>query len=290
MQSIKRDPAPSRIAYRLRRLWLTPMFRQTVRVGLPLAMLASIIGWAASQERYQMAVQDKYAEIRASIEDRPEFRVNLMAIDGASTSIADDIREIVPVDFPISSFDLDLDGMQDRIAELDAVLQVDIRVRRGGILQIEIKERQPAAVWRVGRDIELLDAQGYRVAVIGSRLERPDLPLLAGTGAEKQVAQALELLQIAAPVAPRIRGLVRMGERRWDLVLDRNQRILLPENNPVQALLQVMALEQASDLLARDIASVDMRNIKRPTLRMAPAAVQELRRIRDIAQEADKHD
>jgi len=287
LAALRHDPAPSRIGYRLRRLWLTPLIRQTIRIGLPLVLLASALGWAASQDRYRLAVYDKFAEIRSSIEERPEFQVNLMAIDGASDSIADDIREIVPVDFPISSFDLDLAGIRNRIAELDAVLRVDVRVRRGGILQIQIEERAPAAVWRLGRDIELLDAQGHRVAVIASRRARPDLPLLAGTGAEKQVPQALELLAVAAPVAPRIRGLVRMGERRWDVVLDRNQRILLPEINPVQALLQVMALEQASNLLARDIVAVDMRNPARPTLRMASQAADQLRRARDTVQGAD---
>ncbi len=290
MQSLSlahRDPAPSRIAYRLRRLWLTPLFRQTVRLGIPLFLIASAIGWAVSQEQLRISVHDKISELRASIEERPEFQVNLMAIDGASDSIADDIREIVPVDFPISSFDLDLTGMQDRIAELDAVLRVNVRVRRGGILQIQIEERLPAAVWRVGRDTELLDPLGHRVAVIGDRLDRPDLPLLAGTGAAYHVAEALELLKVAGPVAPRIRGLVRMGERRWDLVLDRGQRILLPEKNPIQALLQVMALEQAGDLLARDVVSVDMRNENRPTLRLASPALDELRRIHEIAQGAD---
>ena len=288
MQSLSsHDPAPSRIAYRMRRLWLRPVFRQTIHFGLPMVLAVSAVGWAIGQERHRLAVSDKIAEIRASIEERPEFRVNLMAIDGASNSIADDIREIVPVDFPISSFDLDLMAMQHRIAELDAVLQVDIQVRRGGILHIQIEEREPAAVWRVGRDIELLDALGHRVAVIGSRMERPDLPLLAGSGAENHVAEALELLAAAVPVAPRIRGLVRMGERRWDLVLDREQRILLPEINPIQALLQVMALDQASDLLARDITAVDMRNAFRPTLRMAPSALEELRHIQNADQGAD---
>ena len=290
MQSLgarRRDPAPTRIGYRLRRLWLTPIFRQTIRIGLPMVMVGAGLAWAVSQESLRLAVHDKIAEIRLSIEERPEFSVNLMAIDGATDSIADDIREIVPVDFPISSFDLDLAGMQDRIAELDAVLRVDIRVRRGGVLHVQIEERVPAAVWRLGRDLELLDALGHRVAVIGARTDRPKLPLLAGLGAEKQVPEALELLAIAGPVAPRIRGLVRIGERRWDVVLDRGQRILLPENNAVQALLQVMALSEAKDLLARDIVAVDMRNESRPTIRLAPQAIEELRHIRDTSQGDD---
>ena len=73
-----------------------------------------------------------------------------------------------------------------------------------------------------------------------------------------------------------------MGERRWDVVLDRDQRIMLPETGSVEALEQVIALDQAQDLLARDISVVDMRNAHRPTLRMGGAAVQELRKIKAI--------
>ncbi|MDZ7909564.1 MAG: cell division protein FtsQ/DivIB [Gemmobacter sp.] len=45
-----------------------------------------------------------------------------------------------------------------------------------------------------------------------------------------------------------------MGERRWDIVLDRNQRILLPAKEPVRALERLLALDKAEDLLKRDIA------------------------------------
>lgn len=273
----RRDPAPSRLAYRLHRLWLRPVFRRLLWVGLPIMVLGVSVAWFFAQEANRLALHDAVSELRRSIESRPEFRVDLMAIDGASVSIAEDIREIVPVDFPVSSFDLDLPGMQRRIGELDAVERVDIQIRQGGVLQVTIQERQPAAVWRVGQDIELLDAIGHRVAVIHARTERPDLPLLAGAGAEKSVAEALAILQAAEPVADRVRGLVRVGERRWDVVLDRDQKIMLPETNPVQAMLRVMALERAQDLLARGVRVVDLRNPDRPTLRLQSETASEFR-------------
>jgi len=50
----RRDPAPSRWAYRLNRLWLTPLFRRLVLRGLPALLLAGLLGsWLApSSERY----------------------------------------------------------------------------------------------------------------------------------------------------------------------------------------------------------------------------------------------
>jgi cell division protein FtsQ len=68
-----------------------------------------------------------------------------------------------------------------------------------------------------------------------------------------------------------------MGERRWDMVLDRDQRILLPGQDPVAALNRVIALDQAQDMLARDLSIVDMRLPRRPTIRLAQPALADIR-------------
>lgn len=273
---VKSDPAPSRAAYRLQRLWLTPSFRKFTMVWLPILMVGlSFTVYFAGQDRRD-AVTLWVADIRNSIETRPEFMVNLMAIDGASREVSEDIREVMPIDFPVTSFDLDLEAMRQTIQGLDAVADAKLRVRPGGILQVEVSERVPVVVWR-GRDaIEILDRTGHRVAPLVARAQRPDLPLLAGDGAHKSVPEAIAILDAAAPIKDRLRGLVRMGERRWDVVLDREQRILLPEENPVEALERVMALNKIQDLLARDLVAIDMRNKNRPTLRMSATAMDQL--------------
>ena len=104
------------------------------------------------------------------------------------------------------------------------------------------------------------------------------LGLALGIGTLALAAQAWKRM-----ARGRLRGLVRMGERRWDVVLDREQRILLPETQAVQALERVIALEGAQDVLARDVARVDMRLAQRPTVQMNKDATQELWRIRQIS-------
>lgn len=276
----RRDPAPSRWAYRFQRLWLTPTFRQMTRIGLPMLSVFFFVGWFLNDPATRESLAEQITDIRRSISERPEFMVKLMAVDGASEELAEDIREILPMDFPLSSFDMDLEEMKAVVQQLDAVASVDLRIRPGGILQVQVTERLPAIVWRINGYLELLDATGRRVAALPNRAKRGDLPLIVGDGADKAVPEALRIFEAAAPLNSRLRGLVRMGERRWDLVLDRDQRILLPETEPVDALEQVIALDQAQDLLARNLAAIDMRNVSRPTLRMAPQAVDELRRIK----------
>lgn len=286
MRSLKRhkrsahDPAPSRLAYKLERLRLTPGYRGFLRIGVPVLAVAGVIGFLTTDERAQAHIDYGVSEMRRIIEERPEFAVHLMAIDGASRELADDIREVLPYDFPISSFDLDLEEMRQAVMELDPVAQADIRIRSGGVLQIEVQERLPAIVWRGPQGVETLDAEGHRVGALIARAERRDLPLITGVGADMAVPEALQLFAVATPLSEHVRGLVRMGERRWDMVLDREQRILLPENDPISALQRVIALHQAEDLFSRDVTAIDMRLGQRPTIRLAENAITELWRIR----------
>jgi cell division protein FtsQ len=89
------------------------------------------------------------------------------------------------------------------------------------------------------------------------------------------VTEALQIFNTARSLGSRVRGLVRVGERRWDLVLDRGQRIMLPVERPVRALERVLAVNEVQDLLERDVAAVDMRLGQRPTIRMTKAASED---------------
>ena len=276
-EGARRDPAPSRIAYRWHRLWLTPVFRATVRVGLPGFAMAMAGGMWLSDDGNRGTLTAGIAGIRASFEERPEFMVNLLAIEGASPILADAIRDRLALALPMSSFALDLAAIRAEVGRFDAVLAADLRVAPGGILTLTVTERTPAALWRGPEGLFLVDATGHRIGAAAHRGVRPDLPLIAGDGAPAAMAEALAILDAAAPIAPRIAGLVRVGERRWDVVLDRDQRLMLPALDPVRAIDRILALDAAQGLLARDIVAVDLRLPHRPTVRLAPGAARTLR-------------
>ena len=68
-----------------------------------------------------------------------------------------------------------------------------------------------------------------------------------------------------------------MGERRWDMILDRNQIIQLPENEPINALKRILALNSTQNILARDVETIDMRDTSRPILRLSDVATEIIR-------------
>ena len=275
---LRRDPAPSRWAYRMQRLWLTPIFRVTMRVGLPAFVITLAAGIYLSDQARRDAVGNSYVALKSSVEQRPEFLVGLLAVDGASPELSDAVRAKLNLTLPISRFDLDLDALRARAETLDAVASAEVKIGAGGVLQVVVTERQAAYVWRSAAGLMMIDATGHRIAGLAERADRADLPLVAGDGADTAVAEATALYAAAGPLAPRIRGLVRISDRRWNIDLDRAQTVLLPANNPAEALDSLLALNKAEDIFARDITAIDLRNEHRPVLRMAPFALDELRR------------
>ncbi|OOY18729.1 cell division protein FtsQ [Thioclava sp. DLFJ5-1] len=275
----RRDPAPSRLAFKLERLWLTPAVRAFTRIGVPIVLIVAGLGlWLGDPGRRAELVA-QVQDVKDAIEHRPEFMVKLLKIEGASPEVAHAVRAMLPVGLPASSFDIDLDAYRDTIRRLDAVADARLVIRPGGVLEADVTERVPAILWRQPGGLEMLDASGHRVATLISREARPDLPVISGMGADKAVPEALEIIADAGPLLPRLRGLERLGERRWDLVLDHDQRIMLPETDPVAALDRILALNTAEDLLARDFTVIDFRNKDRPTIRLSDNALAEFRRV-----------
>ncbi|WP_232829466.1 cell division protein FtsQ/DivIB [Tropicimonas sp. IMCC34043] len=277
-----RDPAPSRWSYRMHRMWLTPAYRRMLRVGLPGLLVAGLALWFLSDKARVEDITTWVDETKRAVEERPEFMIKVLSIEGASPELADAVREQLALRLPLSSFDIELEPMRQNVESFNAVASARMRIKPGGVLVVEIVERQPAVLWRHVGGLSLLDAEGNLVAGAAARTDWPDLPLVAGQGVEQAVPEALALIAAAAPLAGRLRGLMRVGERRWDVILDRGQRIQLPEKNAVAALERLIALDQARDMLDREITVVDFRNPLRPTVRLTSYGVEEIQKIRDF--------
>ena len=281
MRSLMLDPT-SRWGYRFQRMWLTPLFRALLRTGVP-CLISGVITYSyVSQPEVRMALAAKVVTAKASIQERPEFMVRLMAVEGAGPDVAEAVRRAVHLDFPVSSFDLDLEALRETFETLPPVKRATVRVRPVGVLEVGVTERQPSLVWRHSGGLSLLDIDGVQTAALTARADRAKLPLVVGAGADKAVEEALALFRAGAPLTSRLRGLRRMGERRWDVVLDRGQVIQLPETGALRALERVILLDQAQELLARNITHIDLRNPRRPTLRMGEGSLEEFRKIRGM--------
>ena len=129
-----KDPAPSKWGYRWQRMMLTPGVRAAIRIGIPLSLIAVIAGTWFSREDRRADLFAQIDSIRAAIEHRPEFMVTDMTVTGADPETVADVARVLPLSFPVSSFDLDLEEMRRTVDALNAVQEARVRIGEGGAL------------------------------------------------------------------------------------------------------------------------------------------------------------
>ena len=274
----RRNPGPSKLAYRLTRGWKKPWIRRGALVVLPIALVSAMI-WRAATDPWVIAtVADARGELVNMMSQRPEFAVKGIQIRGASEALAGKVEATLALPGNASSLNTDVAALQSRLMEIAAIRDARVQLKSDGVLHVAVDERHAEALWRDGEGaLWLVDREGVEIADVESRTDHAELPLVLGRGAPKQMAEALSVYRAAPDLRTRLRALVRIGERRWNVALDRGLTILLPEHRPVAALERVMAWHFGEELLDRSLVSVDMRLPDRPTLRMSPEAAETYR-------------
>ena len=282
MRSLKRkmrttiDPAPSIISYRLMRLMLIPRLRLILTLGIPSLIIfcGTLILFLNINVHENIEALKK--DLKRALVERPEFMIKVASVDGASDELAHEIREIMPLNFPVSYFDLDIKYLHKVLNDIPAVASAAIKVTVSGVLQIDISERTPAFIWRKDDVISVIDEKGKFIRLATSRLDYPELPLVIGEAANLSIADISSLMEDNQYFLDQVRAFVRVGERRWDLVLDNNLRIMLPQAEFLAAFDRLMLMSESGSLFSNQLSSIDMRLVERPTVRVGAASVDRL--------------
>jgi cell division protein FtsQ len=142
-----------------------------------------------------------------------------------------------------------------------------------GQLQIEIKEREPYALWQSNRRVSVIADDGTVLeGFVAPQLLT--LPLVVGRGAETRAKDFFELLDRFPAIRDQVLASVLVGERRWNLRLRNGLDVRLPETEVAGALERLVTLDREARLLTRDISIVDMRLSDRVTVRLSEKASQ----------------
>ena len=271
------DPAPSRIAYRIMRLMLIPRLRLIFTLGFPsLLIFCATLGLFININVWENISAIK-KDLKFAFVERPEFMIKVASIDGSSDELANEIREILPLDFPVSYFDLDIKYLHKVVNEIPAVASAAIKISVGGVLQINVTEKSPAFIWRKDNVMSVIDETGSFIRIANSRVDYPKLPLVVGEAANLVVSEISSLMQANEYFKDHVRAFIRVGERRWDLILENNVRIMLPQREFLAAFDRLMLMNEAGSLLSGRLSNIDMRLVVRPTVRVDTVSVDPLR-------------
>lgn len=277
MNQIKSYPRPSKIRYRLERVWLRRWFRKLVfYLSLTLVFLIlCLLIFIYSNHRIKLKEYKNY--FKNYVFERPELSVSKLEITNANLDLVNQINAILKLSFPINSIQLDIKNIQKIINKIDSVESSNVRIKDSGVLLVEVIERKPVAVYRENDELALIDLKGYKINNIFSRSDRKDLPLIVGTEGNYHVKEALEIYQLLSINLNKIRGLIRIGKRRWDIIFKNNKRIKLPEKHPKRSLRNFLSSDKSYLISSNDFVIIDLRFTNKIILRKLTEDIKNLK-------------
>jgi cell division protein FtsQ len=156
---------------------------------------------------------------------------------------------------------VDLEKIRQRLLAYGWVADARVSRQLPNALAIDIVERTPAAVWQDHGQLMLIDANGVPLEAVNPDAI-PDLPRLIGDNANGQELAYRTLLDAAPALKPLVKAATWVGNRRWDLMFNTGEKLMLPEGDDAatKALVQFAKWDGTQRLLGRGYVHIDMRN------------------------------
>jgi cell division protein FtsQ len=156
---------------------------------------------------------------------------------------------------------VDLDKVRDRLLDYGWIADARVSRRLPDTLLVDIVERTPSAVWQNQQKLWLVDAQGVVLEQIALNA-MPDLPLVIGPDANRQIAGLTGLMKAAPALDPMLAGATWVGNRRWDLRFQSGEVLALPQGDKeaAAALVRFARMDGMDRLLGRGFVRFDMRD------------------------------
>jgi cell division protein FtsQ len=180
-----------------------------------------------------------------------------------------EVRNLIVPEGRHSLLALDPQQVQARVESLDWVAAARVRRLWPSTLVVEVERRQSYARWRENGQVSVIDANGERL-LTERAADHPELRLVVGAGAGPVAQPLLIALEELPELRARLKSLVRVGDRRWNVELENGATIALPEQGAVEALQRLEMLQAEYALLDRPLAQLDMRAPGRLAVRVHP--------------------
>lgn len=136
---------------------------------------------------------------------------------------------------------------------------------------IEIEEHRPFAIWQHDGRFRLIDDEG--TVITDRALHRyTHLPLVVARSEPERAKPILQMLGREPDLSRRVRALIEVGGRRWNVRIDNGIDVRLPEAEPAAAWKELAQLDRRHALLARRISAIDLRIPSRVVVTPVPGA------------------
>lgn len=232
---------------------------------------------------YGMVVGDHTGSVVHATTGSIGFGIDQVRIAGNTHTSEIDIIQQLHLSGSTSLIGLNVDETRTNLLRLPWIEDVSVEKIYPDTINIKIEERQPFAIWQHGQEHSVIERNGSVIVALGNN-QFSHLPLFVGLGAEKAAAQFSSEFSDWPEFQSRARVFLRVSDRRWDIRFDNGVTVKLATGDIDTSLKRLARLERDQQILARDIASVDLRLHDRVAIQLTEDA--RMRRDEAIAERA----
>lgn len=150
--------------------------------------------------------------------------------------------------------------IKENISHLPWIKRVSVQRKLPNTLSVFIEEKTPIALWQKDGKHTPLDEDGNIIKAPATPL--PALIISIGEDAPKHTPKLMGALDKYPHIKSRVLSTVRIGKRRWNLILDdltNGMTIYLPDTNWEKALDRLDSLNKTEKILSRPLSLIDLR-------------------------------
>ena len=167
---------------------------------------------------------------------------------------------------------LDLTALQQQVESLRWIKRATITRQLPSTIHVAVIERVPFALWQLNDTLRLVDKSG--IVIEESLVDNlhdfsayAHLPIVIGEDAPMHAPAILATLREEPLLFERVTSLMRIGNRRWNVMIDDQIAIYLPEHDPEKAWKRLAKLNFQENILQSNVKYIDLRIEDRVSIR-----------------------
>ena len=264
----EREPSTNKIV-----IFIERYVPRRVGIAATLLILAGSVGFGVVKGEHVDEVVAAFQDTRNAAANAAGFRISSVILNGRKQLTQDEILAIGGINGRSSLLFLDAAAVRDKLKANPWIADANVLKLYPDRLQIDVTERTAFALWQEeGKLAVIADDGAVLENYVPSRFVK--LPLVVGKGADTQAKDFIALLDRYPQVRAVTKAAIYVGERRWNLRLNDNLDVRLPENDVGNALAMLSKLDREDRLFSRDIVAIDMRLPDRLTVRLSEEAAK----------------
>ncbi len=255
---VRRTPPPRWLKPALRGIAALGAIGLVVAVPTYLVRAGHVDAASAWAERHGMIVSAGFG-----------LAVREVLVQGRGESPGKDVLAALDVKrgSPILAFDPH--AAKARLEELPWVRKATVERRLPDTVFVRLEERVPMALWQRDGKLTLVDRDGVPVPS-ADPARFGQLPQIIGDGAPVNAPAILAITAAEPDLRARVAALSFVGGRRWTVIFDNGAEVQLPEQDAGRAWAKFAAMQRSQNVLAHDVANIDLRLPDRTVVRLSP--------------------